>query len=147
MGRNRSLQSPHEVGPDDAVYGFIENTEHGYDVLVLVLGDELGEGPDEIECPLSVRETHDAHHLLQTFVSITVNEMQRREERVGTYKVDRALFAGMIKPVLRSGDGMKVEVDPEAILPRPCDGPDHTKKETAVSPGLGKREREGESNA
>lgn len=74
----------------------VEDREHGHDILVLILTNELSQCTNIIERSLSVGHSH---HAVQ--------------------EVDRSLFRRVIVSVLRSWDGVEVEVDAETVLSSP----------------------------
>lgn len=53
-------QPGERVDADDAQERLVHDPEDGHDVLVLGLGDELGEEADVVERALGVRVAHDA---------------------------------------------------------------------------------------
>lgn len=54
------VQLADEVNSDRGRNGFVEDTEHGYDVLVLGLRNEFGEGANVVERALGVGDSHRA---------------------------------------------------------------------------------------
>jgi len=77
----------------------IDNTKERHNVLVLGLGNKLGEDADVVESTLGIGNAHDP-----------------------AKEVDRAAFAGVVPPVLRARQGVQVEVDTETVLACPLDG-------------------------
>jgi hypothetical protein len=82
-----------------ADHRLIHDTKVRHNVLVLGLGNELGDDANVVEPTLGIGNAHD-----------TAEE------------VDGAEFARVVPPVLRAGQGVQVEIDAEAVLARPLDG-------------------------
>ena len=83
--------------PTDA--RLIHNTKHRHDILVLGLGNELGDDANVVEPTLGIGNAHNAAE-----------------------EVDGPEFARVVPPVLRAGQGVQVEVDAETVLARPLNG-------------------------
>jgi hypothetical protein len=96
--RIRHAQSLNVVLPNGGAKRLVDDPEHGDDVAVLRLADELGEDADVVERALRVR---DAHRAVQP--------------------ADRAELAGVVPAVLRAGDGVQVDIDADAVLACPGD--------------------------
>lgn len=56
--KTTSVQGCQSISSDRPDHGLVDNTEHGNDVRVLRLGEELHEDSDIVESPLSVRQSH-----------------------------------------------------------------------------------------
>lgn len=101
-------QGPHLLDTDSTKLSLVQHGEHLDDVLVLILADELRQGTDVVERPLGVGDTHDSV-----------------EETDGTETT------GVVPTVLRSGDGVEIEVDSDTVLSGPRDSPDEN--ETGIN--------------
>lgn len=91
---------------DGSGIGLVDETEHGDDRGVLGLNHELGEGSDNVQRSLSVGKTHDTAH-----------------------PVDRTQSTRVIPTVLRTWDGVEIEVDSDSVFPCPADSSED------ISPG------------
>ena len=80
-------------------HGLVGDAKNGYNVAVLGLRDELCDGSDVAERPLSISETHRA-----------------------VQYVDRAKLARVIPTILATRKCVEVQVDTKAILPSPFNG-------------------------
>ena len=66
----KNLQAGDGINANLAGLGLVDDTEHGNDILVLVLRDKLGDGTHDVQRTLSVGETHNAVHPMSEVVSL-----------------------------------------------------------------------------
>lgn len=92
-----------------AKYGslwLIQDAEHGYDIFVLGLRDELCKDSDVVERALSVGVSHRT-----------------------VQKVDCSEASRVIPAVLASGDGVQIKIDAQAVFACPFDSLQEISKE------------------
>lgn len=86
--------------------GLVEDAKEGNNVLVLRLRDELGERANVIKCALHVGNAHGTG----------------AKADVGVDQGTSSHAAGVVPPVLRARDSVKIKVDAEPVLAGPFDG-------------------------
>lgn len=100
---------------DSIAVGLIEESKHLDNRSVLGLSNKLSEGTDVVEGSLSVGKTHDTVHpvdgSLATRVVPAVYNMVSKD-----FKSEKKR-----EPTLRTGDRVKVKINPQSILPSPFD--------------------------
>lgn len=107
------------VDTDRGRVGLVQDREHGHNVLVFGLRDELGHGADDVERSLGVRNAHDSvqkvDRSLFSRVVVSADDIQVS----GQFTTTEALLERC--SLLRTRHGVKVEIDSESILPRPSE--------------------------
>ena len=92
------LQRSELTAAHDGTLRFVQDTEHGDDVLILRLGDELSERANDVQGPLSVGVSHRP-----------------------VQEASSAQTTGVIPTVLTTWDSVEVQIDAKTVLSSPLD--------------------------
>lgn len=92
------LQRRELTAAHDRALRLVQDTEHGYDILVLRLRDELSKRTNDVEGPLSVGVSHRS-----------------------VKETSSAQTTGVIPTVLTTWDSVEIQIDSKTVFSSPLD--------------------------